>query len=99
MRTLHLTLKREFFVAIKEGRKLEEYREAKPYWNARLTDCRGEMRVFSHVQFTNGYSRRSPRMTVECLGIEKKNMIMDALHRGEVKTYFVIKLGKVLEGG
>lgn len=36
MKTLHLTLKKKWFDMIDSGEKLEEYREIKPYWGARL---------------------------------------------------------------
>ena len=36
MRTLHLTLKKEWYEKIERGEKLEEYREIKPYWIKRL---------------------------------------------------------------
>lgn len=36
MKTLHLSLKREWFEMIKSGDKKEEYREINPYWAKRL---------------------------------------------------------------
>lgn len=35
-RTLHLTLKKQWWDIIESGEKLEEYREIKPYWSRRL---------------------------------------------------------------
>lgn len=78
---LHLTLHKEWFDEIREGTKDEEFRIAKPYWVKRL---RGKK--FDVVHFRNGYSRLSPEMWVECLGIE------------EEEGYFVIKLGKIYGG-
>lgn len=37
MKTLHLSLKKEFYNLIESGVKTEEYREIKPYWVQRLT--------------------------------------------------------------
>lgn len=36
MKTLYLPLKKEWYDLIECGRKLEEYREVKPYWISRL---------------------------------------------------------------
>lgn len=36
MKTLHLSLKKEFYTLIESGVKTEEYREIKPYWLKRL---------------------------------------------------------------
>jgi ASC-1-like (ASCH) protein len=36
MKTLHLSLKREYFEAIRAGTKTEEYRLCTPYWQRRL---------------------------------------------------------------
>ena len=38
MKTLHLSLKREWFEMIKSGEKTEEYREINHYWVIRLID-------------------------------------------------------------
>lgn len=35
-KTLHLTLKKRWWEMIESGKKLEEYREIKPYWIKRL---------------------------------------------------------------
>jgi len=96
MKTLKLTLKKQWFDLIKSGVKLEEYREIKPYWQNRLLYWPlDEIRPFSHVQFTNGYSANSPRITVECKGIWIGS---GRPEWGAVEgvTYFVIELGEVL---
>ena len=36
MKTLYLPLKKEWYEMIESGRKTEEYREIKPYWEKRL---------------------------------------------------------------
>lgn len=78
---LHLTLHREFFDAIAEGRKKTEYREDKTYWRSRLT-----RRRFTEIVFRNGYASDAPMMRVECLGV-----------RQEKTGRFAIRLGKILE--
>jgi hypothetical protein len=84
-RILHLTLLRCWFDAIAQGRKKEEYREAKPYWDKRL-----DGKIYDEVWFRNGYARNAPFMKVECLGI----MSRPVKPRGSI---WVIKLGCVLE--
>ena len=53
-RTLHLSLKREYFEAIRDGRKSEEFRLCTPYWSKRL-----EGREYDQVVLTLGYPARN----------------------------------------
>ncbi|WP_291585855.1 ASCH domain-containing protein [Comamonas sp. UBA7528] len=53
MTTLYLPLKREYFEAIRDGRKPEEYRLCTPHWRKRL-----EGREFDQVVLTLGYPAR-----------------------------------------
>lgn len=41
MKTLYLSLKKEWYEMIERGEKKEEYREIKPYWEKRLLDYNG----------------------------------------------------------
>lgn len=66
MKTLTLTLKRQFFNQIAAGTKKLEYRDIKPYWTQRL-----EGKVFDEIVFRNGYSKNAPTMRVEWLGMTK----------------------------
>ena len=96
-KVLHLTLHRNWFDAIRAGRKKEEYRNATPYWDSRLrlkdTDgdgCGGKIfKQFDEVRFVNGYGKNRPFMRVECKGIYVSF---------NTKRY-VICLGKILEVG
>lgn len=54
MSTLHLSLKREYFEAIRDGSKTEEYRLWTPYWQKRL-----EGKTFDSVILTLGYPAAS----------------------------------------
>lgn len=56
MRTLNLPLKREYFEAIRDGRKPEEYRLCTPFWRKRL-----EGREFDQVVLTLGYPDRDDK--------------------------------------
>lgn len=53
MPDLVLPLKAEYFDAIREGEKLEEFRLRTPYWRQRL-----EGREFARVVLTKGYPAR-----------------------------------------
>ena len=50
IRTLTLNLKWQYFEAIKEGKKLFEYREVKPYWEKRLIG-----KEFDKIVICSGY--------------------------------------------
>lgn len=89
-RVLHLTLYRKWFDLIAAGGKKSEFRDDTPYWHARLFTG-GKARVYDEVWFTNGYGKNRPFMRVECRGILWHPGI------GLEKSYFEIKLGKVLE--
>lgn len=52
MSTLYLALKTEYFEAIRNGSKLEEYRAWNDYWTKRLVG-----REYSEIVLTKGYPR------------------------------------------
>jgi len=95
-KTLKLTLNKKWFDLIEKGIKTEEYREFKDYWITRLTNGTPayiEFKNFDFVEFTNGYNKKSPQVTLECLGID------EGFGKGEWGAvegvrYFVIKLGR-----
>jgi hypothetical protein len=53
MTTLHLPLKREYFEAIRDGTKPEEFRLCTPHWSKRL-----EGREYDQIILTLGYPAR-----------------------------------------
>lgn len=53
MSTLHLSLKGEYFDAIKAGSKPKEYRLVNDYWRKRLVG-----RVYTQIVLTKGYPSR-----------------------------------------
>lgn len=55
MNILHLTLKKKWFDLILSGKKTEEYREIKPYWEKRLMG-----KTYDKVIFRNGYATPMP---------------------------------------
>jgi ASC-1-like (ASCH) protein len=82
MKILYLTLKKKWFDLIKSGEKKTEYREVKSYWEKRLLG-----KKFDRIIFTNGYSKTSPKIEVECKGI--------GVGKFDGKDCYAIKLGKV----
>jgi len=50
MTTLHLSLKGEYFDAIRAGTKTEEYRLVTPYWSKRL-----QGRGYERIELARGY--------------------------------------------
>ena len=83
---------------IASGEKKEEYREVKPYWEKRLYGHYNdfdELLSFDIVEFRHGYKSDAPRIKVEF------DKLIEGTGRPEWgaepgKTYFVIKLGKIL---
>lgn len=90
MRVLHLILKKRWFDMIASGEKLEEYREIKPFWDARFKE-----KDFDVIQLRNGYAKHAPIMIVDFLGMEigrgKKKW-----GGGGDKDLYVLRLGKIL---
>lgn len=54
MKTLTLPLKREYFEAIRDGSKTEEYRLLKPFWRKRL-----EGKSFDRIVLTLAYPAKT----------------------------------------
>ena len=102
IRTLKVTLKREFFDAIYRGEKKEEYRAYTKFWISRLLvlnekDNLYGPREYDTILFSNGYNPDSPTMEVEY-----KGLIVDTFSDvpedapDEARLGFAIQLGKVL---
>lgn len=91
MRTLRLTLKRQWFDMIASGEKPEEYREPGK-WIASRVNANKEYDV---VEFANGYGPNVPRCVVEYRGYDWStgNPAWGAVPG---KKYIVIRLGAVL---
>lgn len=90
MKVLHLTLKKEWFAMIASGKKLEEYREIKPYWNKRLLN-----REYDAIQFRNGYHRNAPTMIVELKEIFSGLGIVE-WGAPEGTSVYILRLGRIL---
>ena len=77
---------------IASGKKREEYREIKEYWERRFKFYPIAPHDYDFVQFTNGYQKNSRQMMYELISIR--------IDRGKVKwgavkhkLYYVLKLG------
>lgn len=90
MKILHLTIKKQWFDMIASGRKREEYREIKRHWNSRLLN-----RDYDAVCFRNGYSKDSPKITVELKCIRKGYGLV-SWGAPSSKLAYVIELGEIL---
>lgn len=91
---LILPIKKKWFDMILSGEKKEEYREVKPYYEARF-------RIFEDkaeriIMFRNGYGKGSPSFIAKCtLSIGKGKEEWGA-EKG--KQYFVLAVQEILEG-
>lgn len=92
MKPLFLILKKKYFDQIKSGEKTEELRLMTPYWINRLVG-----KEFSRIVFQNGYAKTAPRIEIEYLGHELKNIKHEFFGNDPVAV-FALKLGKIKYG-
>ena len=84
---LHLPLKRQYFEAIQDGSKTEEYRLCTPYWQQRL-----QGRSFSHIVLTLGYPKRGDqerRMVKPWKGCSVKSIVHPHFGQSPVQVYAI----------
>ena len=91
--TLHLPLKKKWFLMIRSGEKLQEYREINDYWYKRLTGD-GVIKHFDVVHFTLGYPKREDSTKHIYCHVQEITIGTGREEWGAVpgKKYFVIKL-------
>ena len=104
MKTLHLPLKAKWYEMIESGVKNEEYREIKPYWSKRFTGMfkplfsfrcnyrQSNVKGYTHVKFSFGYTKRTMTYEIESITIGKGKREWGA----PTEDVFIIKLGKRL---
>ena len=90
MNILHLTLKKKWFDLILSGKKTEEYREIKPYWEKRL-----KRKTYDKVIFRNGYAANTPQFTIKLKSITQGTGKSE-WGAEEGKRYFVLSLGEII---
>ena len=99
---LHLPLKKQWYEMIESGVKTEEYREIKPYWTRRFIGMNqplfsfrnGYQQVnvkgYTHVEFSYGYTNRTMTFEIKEITIGKGNPEWGA----PKEDVFIIKLGE-----
>jgi len=95
MRILTLNVKKEYFVAIKNGTKIEEFRLVKPYWNKRLS------KDFDEIHILCGYPRKddtSKRLVFPYHGWIRKEITHKHFGSEPVKVYAIRLANKRLHG-
>ncbi|MBN9411373.1 MAG: ASCH domain-containing protein [Burkholderiales bacterium] len=86
-RTLQLSLKAEYFDAIRDGRKTEEFRLATPFWRQRI-----EGKDFHRIVLTKGYPPRadaSRRLELPWRGYVLKTITHPHFGRRPVTVYAI----------
>ena len=94
MRILTLNVKKEYFDAIKDGTKKEEYRLVKPYWIKRLA------KDYDEVHILCGYPRKddiAKRLIFPYRGWIRKEITHRHFGREPVKV-FAIRLANNQDG-
>ena len=72
MKTLKLTLKKQWFDMILSGEKKEEYREIKPYWTKRLLEYRGNYSYPIMSSIIKGCLYENPFEWLDCINMFPK---------------------------
>lgn len=90
MNALYLTINKKWFDMILSGKKTEEYREIKPYYNLRLIG-----KEYDTVVFRNGYASNAPQFTIELKSITQSTGKPEWGAEPN-KKYFVLYLGKII---
>ncbi len=88
-RVLFLILTKHWFDEIKSGRKTHEYREARDYWNKRLTSKR-----YTHVALRRGYGKGAEVMIFKIDALTRKQNIPNDLNLPDV---WDIELGERIQ--
>lgn len=102
VKILHLPLKAKWYKMIESGVKTEEYREIKPYWCKRFTGMdkplfsfrynyqQSNVKGYTHVKFSYGYTKRIMTFEIQSITIGKGKTEWGA----PAEEVFKIKLGK-----
>lgn len=97
---LTLPIKKRWFDMIRQGIKLEEYREIKPYYDTRFSKLwQGSLiggNAIREIKLRNGYSANSPYIIAECkLRIGKGKAEWGA---EKDKEYYILDIQGVRQG-
>lgn len=86
VKILTLNLKKEYFEEIKNGTKLEEYREVREYWTKRLS------KEFSEIHIKLGYPKKgdqSRTIKFKYNGFKIKKIRHNHFGENEIKVYAI----------
>lgn len=86
-----LQIKKKWFDMILSGRKKEEYREIKPYYEIRFSKWFKDGECI--ITFKNGYSKNAPCFAATCQ--LKKGYGKEEWGAAPGKEYFVLKIIKI----
>ncbi len=89
---LHLPLKAEYFDAVRNGDKTEEYRLVSAYWTKRLHGREGAPRTFSEIVLTWGYppaGDASRRIILPWRGFTRKTITHPHFGPNPVEVYAI----------
>lgn len=93
MKTLHLTLKKQWFDMIFNGEKREEYRDFTPYWISRLLG-----KQYDSIEFRNGYGLNVPWFRIELKVVVIGNTGKRSWGApSNSRVVFILHLGKLLQ--
>ena len=101
MKTLYLTLKKEWYDMIASGEKREEYREIKPYWCRKIMTQRG---FKCPNKFSYGFSQSSfpqfmcRRTGTACIQPNSSGFSHVRFRRGYTTETMMFKVGSVIIG-
>lgn len=100
---LQLALKAEYFDAIRDGAKTEEYRLANDYWSKRLHNMWGAKLSFDGIVLTKGYPKRDDaerRIELPWLGFVRKTITHPHFGPNPVEVFAIDVSGRqALNGG
>ena len=102
LQAIHLPLKKQWYEMIESGIKTEEYREIKPHWTRRFIGMnqplfsfrygykQANVKGYTHVKFSYGYTKRIMTFEIKEITIGKGNPEWGA----PKEDVFIIKLGE-----
>ena len=90
-KTLFMTIRKEPFLAIKNGIKKEEYRDIKEYYINKF-----DFNKYDYVILKNGYSATAPQIKLEVKNI-RKGYSNPAWCGGFKEFCYIIELGELIE--
>ncbi|MCX2696666.1 ASCH domain-containing protein [Ochrobactrum chromiisoli] len=100
---LQLALKAEYFDAIRDGTKTEEYRLANDYWTKRLHNMWGYKLSFDGIVLTKGYPKRDDterRLELPWRGFARKTITHPHFGPNPVEVFAIDVSGRqALKGG